>query len=202
MTGSLTAVKSQTSLTVLDQSDVKLLLQPRTACTQAMVLMVLSAPANTFKRMKMRDRLRNTNEDIKLIFLLGSTEHQAQLEEEHDKFDDILQTSVRDSYDTLSYKSLTGFIWSSAECHRAKYITKTDDDVTLDLGTLVSTLAVKYGDSPPDVLLCPAVIRNMRPLKRRHSGTIFAKFFVSRSELGRRVYPDLCFGWIYVTTPR
>ena len=70
------------------------------------------------------------------------------------------------------------------------------------MSKLVSTLAVKYGDNPPDAILCPAVIRNMRPLKRRHSGTIFAKFFVSRSELGRRVYPDLCFGWIYVTTPR
>ena len=203
VTGSLTAVKSARSLTVLDQTQVELLLQPSTACTQAMVLMVLSAPANSLKRIKMRERLRKTKEDIKLIFLLGaSTEHQATLEEEHEKFDDIVQTSVRDSYDTLSYKSLSGFIWVSAECHRAKYITKTDDDVTLDLETLVSTLTVKFGDSPPDVILCPAVIRNMRPLKRRHRGTIFAKFFVSRSELGRRVYPDLCFGWIYVTTPR
>ena len=68
---------------------------------------------------------------------------------------------------------------------------------------LKSTLAWKYGTAPPpDVLECPAVIRNMRPLKRRHSGTIMGKFFIDEQELSRRVYPDLCFGWLYVTTPR
>ena len=187
---------------MLDQTGVELTLQPRAVCQERLILMVLSAPGNRKKREAVRERLQNRTE-VRLIFLLGaSPRHQAELEEEHERFDDLLQTSVRDSYDTLSYKSLTGFIWISAECHTAKYITKTDDDVTLDLETLVSTLTVKFGDSPPDVILCPAVIRNMRPLKRRHRGTIFAKFFVSRSELGRRVYPDLCFGWIYVTTPR
>ena len=54
----------------------------------------------------------------------------------------------------------------------------------------------------PDILECPSVIRNMRPLKRRHSGTIMGKFFIDEAELSRRVYPDLCFGWLYVTTPR
>ena len=112
-------------LTLLDQKDVELTLQPRSVCSQAMVLMVLSAPGNTEKRRRMRERLAETD-DIRLIFLLGaSSEHQARLQAEHEKFDDIVQISVRDSYDTLSYKSLTGFIWGSAECHRAKYITKT-----------------------------------------------------------------------------
>ena len=38
-----------------------------------------------------------------------------------------------DSYDTLSYKSLFGFLWVSLHCPRTLYVTKTDDDVTLDL---------------------------------------------------------------------
>ena len=203
MSGSLSSLRSEAGLTVLDQQRVQLTLRPRAACTQTFVLMVLSAPANTDKRDKMRERLQNVT-DVRLVFLMGATspQYEAQLGEEHRKYDDILQTSVKDSYDTLSYKSLTGFIWTADECQRAKYITKTDDDVTLDLRMLRSTLTEKYGDNPPDTIECPAVIRNMRPLKRRHRGTIFAKFFVSRAELGRRVYPDLCFGWIYVTTPR
>ena len=64
------------------------------------------------------------------------------------------------------------------------------------------SLEAKYGRSPPDILECPSVIRNMRPLKQNHSGTIMGKFFISSNELRRRVYPDLCFGWLYVTTPR
>ena len=202
VSGSLAAVRREGKLVVLDQTAVELSLQPRAVCQEKMVLMVLSAPANREKREAMRERLVNTT-DVRLIFLLGASPlYQAQLEEEHERFDDLLQTSVRDSYDTLSYKSLSGFIWISGECERAKLITKTDDDVTLDLSFLVSTLTAKYGDDPPPTIECPAVIRNMRPLKRNHRGTIFAKFFISRAELGRRVYPDLCFGWIYVTTPR
>ena len=43
------------------------------------------------------------------------------------------QATVPDSYDTLSYKSLFGFLWVNLHCPRALYVTKTDDDVTLDL---------------------------------------------------------------------
>ena len=74
--------------------------------------------------------------------------------------------------------------------------------VTILRHKLRLTLASKYGSSPPELLECPSVIRNMRPLKRLHSGTIMGKFFVSEAELQRRVYPDLCFGWLYVITPR
>ena len=106
-------------------------------------------------------------------------------------------------------------------CPQTKFITKTDDDVTLDVekvkillffrknylffSQLKKTLASKYGSGAgpaPDILECPSVIRNMRPLKQRHSGTIMGKFFIDEEELSRRVYPDLCFGWLYVTTPR
>ena len=114
-----------------------------------------------------------------------------------------LQATVLDSYDTLSYKSLFGFLWIYQNCPEARWITKTDDDVTLDLDNLKSMLEWKYGSlSAPDIMECPAVIRNMRPLKQQHSGTIMSKFFITIQELKRRVYPDVCFGWLYVTTPR
>merc|ERR1712025_1359596 len=67
---------------------------------------------------------------------------------------------------------------------------------------ILKVLEEKYSNDPPDILECPSVIKNMRPLQMRHNGTIMAKFFVSREELNRRVYPDLCFGWLYVTTPK
>ena len=51
---------------------------------------------------------------IKLVFLLGETNVeniQFLLEAESEKNNDILQINVEDSYHTLSYKSLSGFLW-------------------------------------------------------------------------------------------
>ena len=190
------------SYRIIDNEEVRFTLVPTEACTEDMVLMVLSAPNNVHKRNLMRTRISNVD-DVKLIFLLGlSTKHQKQIDTEHVQHDDIVQATVQDSYDTLSYKSLFGFLWINQNCPETKYITKTDDDVTLDITLLKKTLNSKYGDNPPDIMECPSVIRNMRPLKQNHTGTIMAKFFITSYELQRRVYPDLCFGWLYVITPR
>jgi len=189
------------TLKIIDKTEVKFLLTPKSLCSDSMVLMVLSAPNNVDKRNSMRQRLLNVS-DVQLIFLLGSTQkYQALLEIEHSKYDDIVQASVPDSYDTLSYKSIFGFLWINIYCKQTKYVTKTDDDVTLDLEKLKNTLDNKYGKNPPDTMECPSVIRFMRPLKQKHRGTIMGKFFITTEELKRRVYPDLCFGWLYVTTP-
>ena len=51
---------------------------------------------------------------IKVVFLLGETNVeniQFLLETEAEKNEDILQINVEDSYHTLSYKSLSGFLW-------------------------------------------------------------------------------------------
>ena len=194
------------SFRVLAQTNVTWLLEPRD-CTARLVLLVLSAPPNTEQRARLRRELAGQS-GIRLVFLLGLVPDPAQqrrLAAEHSSNGDILQASVTESYSTLSYKTMSGFVWSNVACNRdnTKYIAKTDDDVTLNTKELLAALDNKYGVEPPDdVMDCPAVVRNLRPLTATHNGTIMAKFFLSRAELGRRVYPDLCFGWLYVTTPR
>ena len=144
---------SNGSLRILDTSEVVFSLAPAAPCTEAMVVLVLSAPRNTDKRQLMRARTRG-EAGTRTVFLLGATEaaQQARLEAEHREHGDIVQVSgfkaviellhhhitpaqatVPDSYDTLSYKSLFGFLWVNLHCPRALYVTKTDDDVTLDL---------------------------------------------------------------------
>ena len=54
--------------------------------------------------------------------------------------------------------------------------------------------------SPPAE--CPSVMRNMRPWRHNHTNTIMGKWSVSRDEMPRRVHPDFCPGWLYVTTPK
>ena len=60
--------------------------------------------------------------------------------------------------------SLTISIFSF--CQDAKFLIKIDDDVTIDWSLLLNFLELKYpGEMSPDpnVILCPSVMRNMRP---------------------------------------
>ena len=93
VTGSLASVVTNSSLRILDRSDVRFSLPPSSSspCSASMVLMVLSAPANTDKRELMRQRMVNVT-DVKLVFLLGSTDqYQKKLAKEHLRSDDIVQ---------------------------------------------------------------------------------------------------------------
>ena len=73
---------------------------------------------------------------------------------------------------------------------------KVDDDVELDWRTLVSALQRPVDSS----LLCPAVMRNVKPYQHNISqvNTIMNKWSVTTDIT---LYPDYCFGWLYVTTP-
>ena len=90
-------------------------------------------------------------------------------------------------------------------CGGTKYVVKVDDDVKLDIDHLQRILNRKYGGSGdliPDFIECPSVMRNMRPWRQTHSKSIMSKWSISVEDMSRRVYPDFCPGWAYVTTPR
>ena len=38
--------------------------------------------------------------------------------------------------------------------------------------------------------------------RHNHSSSLLGKWSMSHSELPRRVFPDHCFGWLYVLTPK
>ena len=121
---------------------------------------------------------------MKLTFLLGMpkyAETQNSLENEAAKFDDILQIDVEDSYHTLSYKSLSGFIWvKKISTIDTKYILKIDDDVEMYWETLIDLLLTKYPDGIDDnIIECPSVMRNMppwRPRRSNHKSSIMSKW--------------------------
>ena len=83
---------SNGSLRILDTSEVVFSLAPAAPCTEAMVVLVLSAPRNTDKRQLMRARTRG-EAGTRTVFLLGATEaaQQARLEAEHREHGDIVQ---------------------------------------------------------------------------------------------------------------
>lgn len=197
---------------LIDQPNASFLQVPRWACDKdtKIVVTVLTALKNFEQRDQLRQLVKEVDE-VSVLFLLGNTysvDVHNLVRSENEIHGDILQGSTVDSYRTLAYKTLMGFVWVNRFCSQARYIVKLDDDVQLDLPRLTSVLNRKYGqtseygDRPPDVVECPSVMRNMRPWRHNHSHTIMGKWSVSREEMSRRVFPDFCPGWLYVTTPK
>ena len=89
-------------------------------------------------------------------------------------------------------------------CGAAQYVVKVDDDITFNIENLQTILDSKYGSlgHTKDIIECPSVMRNMRPWRQSHSKSIMGKWSISKEDMPRRVYPDFCPGWIYVTTPK
>jgi hypothetical protein len=115
----------------------------------------------------------------------------------------MLQISVEDHYTRLSYKTISSFIWTNRFCGSVKYIAKIDDDITMDLDHLLGILEAKHGSGPvSDTIECPSTMRNMRPWRQNGTRSIMGKWAISHEDMGRRVYPDFCPGWLYVTSPR
>ena len=97
-----------------------------------------------FLRKKSRDkwRARVAGEDkIKIVFILGqSGEESEAVLEESEAHGDILLPTVRDGHHRLSYKVLSGLVWSHLQCASVDFVGKTDDNVVLDLSTLFANL--------------------------------------------------------------
>jgi len=80
---------------------------------------------------------------------------------------------------------------------------KIDDDVKVDYNLLINKLKAKeHAGKPEPVIQCPSVMRNMRPWRHNHTQTVMGKWSIQWEELPRRVHPDFCPGWLYVTTPQ
>ena len=69
-----------------------------------------------------------------------------------------------ESYRRLSYKTLSGLLWTSLNCNHVKFVGKTDDDVLLDLQTLLQQLQDKFGRET-NFLSCPSPSRNYKPIR-------------------------------------
>lgn len=200
---------SNVTFPIMDEKTVQFLqLPPECDKDTLMVVMVLSAPKHFNARVRIRDELKHFKmTHVRTAFLLGRTNDgsvQDEVVKECGIFHDIVQISVEEGYNKLSYKTISGFLWTRKYCAGTKYLLKIDDDVSMDWPRVLNELTMKYPEGMPEnVLECPSVMRNMRPWrpKRNSQKSIMGKWAVSYKEMSRRVYPDFCPGWAYVTSP-
>lgn len=128
---------------------------------------------------------------------------QKSIENESNRFHDIVQGNFQEAYRNLSYKHIMGLRWAAAECQRAKFIIKVDDDTVFDIyfirNYLDSVLQEHTYDANTELetFLAGFVLDSKKPIRN-----VANKWYVSLEEYRPSIYPDYLSGWLYITTPK
>ncbi|XP_022906272.2 beta-1,3-galactosyltransferase 5 [Onthophagus taurus] len=137
---------------------------------------------------------------LRRVFLLGETKSdkfltQEALENEAERFGDIVQGNFHEAYRNLTYKHIMGLKWASTFCRNVKFVIKMDDDIVIDVKKVLKLL--NNSNIIVDNFLAGHVLKNMQP-KRDPAN----KWYVSFKEYPDNYYPPFLSGWFYFTTPK
>lgn len=139
----------------------------------------------------------NRSNVLKTLFIVGKSlddeSINEKLREEAEKYNDIIQVNFADTYRNLTYKTLSLIKWTAQYCSNAKYLLKVDDDVHVNVNSLVNDLVDKYFDAKMSFLchinFYGTAIRNVN-----------SKYFVSKSSFNSDKFPIYCDGPAYLLT--
>ncbi|KAH3839467.1 beta-1,3-galactosyltransferase 5-like [Dreissena polymorpha] len=179
--------------------DFRLMITPDRLCDGGrvdMLIVILSYVTNRFAR----DAIRSTwgslcvsrDSNIRLAFVIGNNQDQednALLLKESSEFHDILQADFRDTYNNLTYKTMTGLKWGHERCSNAKYIMKTDDDMFVN----TEILPILLKAAPRIHFMGGYCWGRKAPLRQTSS-----KWYVSVRQYGKPFYPPVCSGTGYM----
>ncbi|KAJ8670731.1 hypothetical protein QAD02_001990 [Eretmocerus hayati] len=157
-----------------------------------------------------RSALRNAYTDeelrqlgIRRIFLLGTLNDGAQrksgvtqlaIQNEAERFQDIIQGNFIEAYKNLTYKHLMGLQWAVDRCSNTHlYIMKMDDDIIVNIYEAMALLENKSSANARGDFLMGYAMNNMAPIRIRES-----KWFVTYEEFRGSTYPSFLSGWFYV----
>ncbi|KAF4526118.1 hypothetical protein B566_EDAN007612 [Ephemera danica] len=219
------ARNSSRDLRVYVQPDnLTALIEQPTVCAPPAPLLLLVVVCSAVINFEARQAVRDTwgspsnvsDNTIRLAFLLGATESeelQSRVESESALYGDIIQEGFLDTYNNLTLKSVMLLKWVRSHCRHARYVMKTDDDMFVNLGRLVTQLRADVArfrpptslspssesDKLPDYakeprgLLLGALICGARPIANTRS-----KWYAPRYMYAERTYPNYLSGTGYV----
>lgn len=178
-------------------SDTKPRLIPRKLCQDNpfFIIIVCSSLDNFIPRRIIRNtwiqdakKLKNVN----AYFLVGTTfnyNNSIALDEESEKYEDIIQYDFLDSYYNLTLKSVLLLKWINNYCQNVSYVMKIDDDVFLQVSNLVDYLSNIRNYN----LLMGFKVHSAAPVQNINS-----KWFMPLAGYSKSVYPDYLAGPGYV----
>lgn len=123
----------------------------------------------------------------------ADNEHtQKRVEEESDRYGDIVIGDFPDNYENLTIKGIFGLKWLSMYCKNVKYAIKADDDAFLNIFKMLN-LMNRYEDHKR-VVMCG--LWTVMPILRDSNKCM--KWCVRYSEFpGRQLFPKYCAGVTY-----
>lgn len=134
------------------------------------------------------------------IFSLGSIPAnerfitQKAIESEQELFGDLIQGNFQEAYRNLTYKHVMSLKWATEHCRRAKFVIKMDDDIVYDPFFIQNYLSDLGQKKEQAGLLAGFAFTNKKVIRLKAN-----KWYVSREEYSRDVYPPYLSGWLYVT---
>ncbi|KAE8621408.1 hypothetical protein XENTR_v10004821 [Xenopus tropicalis] len=189
---------------VVDFEDVNktFTLLPKVNCKKTppyLVLLITCTRDEKEARMAIREtwgrRRRIEGKLVFSYFLLGISPYQdinaeAELINESNTYNDIVQRPFIDTYYNLTLKTIMGIDWVSDHCPETRFVMKTDSDMFVNTFYLVQLLAKKNQSSN---FFTGFLKLNEYPIRN-----IFSKWYASKREYPGAKYPPFCSGTGYV----
>ena len=100
----------------------------------------------------------------------------------------------------LGYKILCGHVWAYEHCPGVRHVAKTDDNVEVDMDTLVTRLQADTETDWHNLITGPTVCFGM-PVIRSSKGGMRGNWSTSKEEFDRDWMPAFCVGFLSITTP-
>jgi hypothetical protein len=135
--------------------------------------------------------------EVRVVFVMGLDETggtQPAVAFESAQYGDIVQEDFRDTYRNLTYKAIAALKWVSTYCPQAEFVLKSDDDMFVNMFTLIRHLRslATLSNVRKHLLLC--LVWDRMPVLRE------GKWGVSERELKADFYPVYCSGSAFVMT--
>lgn len=164
------------------------------------IVLISTTHENTARRKALREtwltRTRSNTGDVRYAFLLGATSNNAEqvaLETESATYRDIIQEDFVDSYNNLTLKTIMAFKWASLKCKVAKFFMKTDDDMFVNLDSLMDTMTKHSA-------VLSKGIGGYCNLSREPIRSAAQKWSMTYEMYPHKLYPPYCSGTGYVTS--
>ncbi|ROT70701.1 hypothetical protein C7M84_011000 [Penaeus vannamei] len=125
--------------------------------------------------------------EIAAVFMVGRAKNQRErqiVQEESQRYHDIVQGDYDDDYRLLTYKGLTALAWIAKHCGRVPWTLHSDDDTFIDIFTYVQRLEA-LDEASKERLICN---HKVEPVLRT------GRWRVNEWEFPDAEYPTYCSG--------
>jgi len=161
-----------------------------------LLIIITSAPAHRDARLAIRQSWGHfgTRKDIAIGFLVGAAGLSTDdaIAAENYMYNDIIRGRFVDSYNNLTLKTISMLEWVDANCPRASFILKTDDDMFINVQKLLGFIEKHSADKRT---IYGRLAKRWKPIRNKKS-----KYYVSPQQYAPATFPQFTTGPAYLMT--